>query len=303
MPALPTRNSIRRLASFRCTKLVVIQSLGTGDVRTGEILQGYLSTLDSFVANGTQLEIHDCSSKVQLTTLLETLLKEATEQHSFPILHFECHGSDEGDGLVLASEERMTWEELGSLLTKLNLATEFNLLVFFAACNAFYFIEEMEAIRPAPVYAMVAPSDEVSPAEVMGGTRIYYRALFDSADAGLALRTLRAEKLEQGQWFGKTAEEWFEEVLVNYVIANCSSKEIANRAQRMYQQQPTAGPRMSVGALKRGLYKKHASFSDEYFNQCFHTSEVPSNVQRFAALRTRVEQRVKAIRNQKSFRL
>lgn len=292
----------RHLTNFRYTKFVVVESLGTTDVSTGKVLASYVSSLDSFVDQHIPLEIHDCPSAQSLRDVFTKLILDAKEHGGLPILHFECHGDKNGDGLILANGEKMHWIELAPILVNLNLLTKFNLLVFFAACNAFYFIEEMSAIRPSPVYAVVAPSDELNPGEVMSGTRIYYRTLFETRNAGFALQRLKAEYLCVGKWFGKTAEEWFEEVVVNYVRSHCSTKDIAERARSLYQTQSFTMPRKSVGALKRGLRHKHKEFVQKYFQECFLTAKIPANLDRFEALRKRVNVEVANILSSRSFR-
>gem|GEM_PF-2692904 len=248
------------------------------------------------------LEIHDCPSAGSLRDVLSKLILEAQEHGHSPILHFECHGSANGDGLFLANGEKMPWTELAPILANLNFLTKFNLQVFLAACNAFYFIEEMSAIQPSPVYAVIAPSDEVNPGEVMSGPRIYYRTLFESGNAGLALQRLKLEKLSIGNWFGKTAEEWFEDVVVGYVKSHCSTKDIAERARLLYQTQPSTMSRKSVGALKRGLRHEHNDFVQKYFQECFQTAKIPANLDRFKGLRKRVELKVKDILTSPAFR-
>lgn len=269
---------------------------------TGKILANYVSTLDSFANQQIPLEIHDCPSADSLRYLLAKLMRESQEHSHSPILHFECHGSESGDGLILSNGEEMPWTELAPILADLNLSTEFNLQVFLAACNAFYFIEEMSAIRPSPVYAVIAPSDELNPGEVMRGTRIYYRTLFESGNAGLALQRLKKDNLNVGSWFGKTAEEWFEDVVVNYVVKHCSAKSIAERAHTLYQTQASTAPRKSVGALKRGLHQEHKEFVQKYFREYFLTATIPANLNRFAALLKRVDLKVKTILTSQPFR-
>ena len=289
-------------ASFKFSKFVVIESLGPKEVSTGKILTGYVSSLDAVVQSAIPVEVQDCPSAKSLLDLLDAMVSDAKQQQIYPILHFECHGDEQGRGLVFANGELMRWAELASRLKELNLAIGFNLLAFFAACNAFYFIEEMKAIQPAPLYAVVAPTDNVDPSEVMRGAMLYYRTLFNSSDAGVALSALKAEKLSVGQWFGKTAEQWFEEVVVGYFEGQCSTKAIAERARSLYQQQSRLSSRQSVGKLKRGLHMKHRTFVDEYFQKCFCTSDVPANVDRFLALHQRVDRRVKEIQRQPGFR-
>ena len=290
-------NTARRLARFSFSEVVVIESLGTGDVSTGKVLADYVSTLDSFVALEIPISLHDCQSASDLRSLFATLTRDATVKGIGPLLHIECHGSVDGGGLVLANGDAIQWTELAPMLKALNIATKFNLLVFFAACNAFFFIEEMTSTQPSPVYALVAPSDEIDTGELMRGTRVYYRKLFESGDAGFALKGLRDEQLSAGRWYGKTAEEWFEDVIVNYVHSHCSKKAIAERARLLYQSQ---GPfnRQSVGKLKRGLgqlHADHAAFVGKYFQKCFCIDELPENISRFDNLRIRVESKVKSL--------
>ncbi len=174
----------KRIVGFKFSKLVVIQSLTSNEVPTGKILGEFISTLDSFVEKNISFEIQNCLTKDSLIRLLRTYIQEANENDSYPILHFECHGMAYGEGLALANDENISWAELASLLIELNIACGFNLFVFFAACDAAYFIEEMNAINPSPVYAIVAPSDTVNPGEVMRGGRIYYSTLFSTTNAG-----------------------------------------------------------------------------------------------------------------------
>jgi hypothetical protein len=296
-------NTERRLARFNFSEVVVIESLGK-EVSTGKVLVGYISALDSFVQLGIPISLIDCQTAHDLRSVFDTLTHDAKVKGICPLLHIECHGRADGGGLVLANGDSIPWTELSPMLKALNIATNFNLLVFFAACNAFYFIEEMKAIKPSPVYALVAPSDELDPGEIMSGTRAYYRKLFESGDAGFALQELRAEQLSTGRWFGKTAEEWFEEVIVNYVGLNCSGKQMAERARVLYQSQRSLNKK-SVGKLKRELKQVHAdpgAFVGKYFQECFCLKELPDNLLRFDSLKKRVEAKMKSLLASPAFR-
>jgi hypothetical protein len=295
-------NAQRRLVRFSFTEVVVIESLGSRDMSTGRELAAYVSTLDSFVARGIPITLRNCQTASDLRCLFASLALDAALKGNCPLLHIECHGSASGNGLVLTNGDTVSWAELTPMLKALNIATKFNLLVFLAACNAFYFIEEMTSMHPSPVYALVAPSDEIDPGEVMRGTRVYYRILFDTGDAGVALRWLRAERLAAGRWFGKTAEEWFEEVIVNYVHSQCSKKAIAERARMLYQSQGHTSNRRSVGKLKRELGQRHAVFVRKYFQEFFCTEEVPDNLSRFDKLKRRVESKVNSMLAAPGFR-
>lgn len=292
----------RKLANFSYSKLVIIESLGKGEVSTGRELAKYVSSLDSYVELQLSLEIVDCQSAQSLKDSLVELTNETKERELVPLLHIECHGTYKGDGLSLANGDEIRWTELAPLIEELNLATKFNLLLFLAACNAFYFIEEMSAIRPSPVYAVVAPSDEIDPAEVMRGTRGYYRKLFDSGDAGIALNVLRGDKLSCGKWYGINAEEWFEKTIISYVQTHCSVKIIAERARQLYQSKKSTPQRRSVGSFKRGLHQQHETFVQGYFDKYFQTGLIPANLVRFSALRKRVELNVRNILTSPGFR-
>ena len=293
----------KHIKGFRFSKLVVIQSLTSHEVPTGRILGEFISTLDSFVEKNLSFEIQNCLTKDSLVHLLRTYIQEAKESGSYPILHFECHGMAYGEGLALANDENITWPELALLLIDLNVACAFNLFVFFAACDAAYFIEEMNANKPSPVYSIVAPSDKVNPSKLMRAGRIYYSELFSTTNADQALRALKREKLECGQWFGLTAEQWFEEVVTGYVKDYCSAEAITERARCLYQEQKRNGGGASVGSIKRALSRKHSSFVDEYFQKCFFTHDIPKNTERFSDLKRRVERQAKAVLSQPRYKL
>src|SRR5437879_4136844 len=76
-----------------------------------------------------------------------------------PIIHLETHGDK--DGIILASDEVVEWRELTDVLTAINHAVGFNLLVVLAMCRGYYFIQTLVPTRPSPVWALVGPAEKV----------------------------------------------------------------------------------------------------------------------------------------------
>ncbi|MGD9576771.1 MAG: hypothetical protein AB7Y74_00815 [Syntrophorhabdus sp.] len=99
------------------------------------------------------------------------------------MLHLEAHGSEAGltgpNGT--GDKEFLSWDELTDPLQRLNLATQCNLLVFVAACNGFAGIKAFYRGPRAPAVALVGPDSIVAEANLLWGTKEFYRRYMDES--------------------------------------------------------------------------------------------------------------------------
>lgn len=105
-----------------------------------------------------------------------------------PIIHFEAHGSK--NELELTSEEVVMWSELKPLLTEINVATNMNLLVTFAACKGGYFTGQITPPGYAPVLGVVGPLRDIRSHQLEAGFSEFYQELLRSFDITMALQRI-----------------------------------------------------------------------------------------------------------------
>lgn len=287
--------------SFRFSKIVVVESLEDHEVKTGRITADYVKTLDRVIQQGTAVELIECGYASEFEAIIETLIAQSLRGDHVPLLHVECHG-DRVLGLEFANGSTMPWHEVSRLLTKLNLATKFNLFAVFSACFGGYFLKQLSSVSAAPCYAMVAPTEAVDPAEILGPMRMFYSVLFRVRDAGEATEAMSKSRLSVGQWFSVHAEVWFERVTISYVKNHCNRKAVRVRTRRMYRELLAEGKRQSIGFLKRALLKANrAGLTDEHFKKYFMVHELPENAARFASAKRRVERRMAELRSTRRY--
>lgn len=286
---------------FKFSRMIVLESLPSGEPRTGQHLVDYISALE--VDDAPPVSIAPFETRDEFFALLH-LLRDRSTKGEIPLIHLECHGSTDGSGFVAADGSQIQWEEVSPVLTAINMATKFNLLVFVAACNGGYFLKTLSGVEEAPCFGLIAPTDELDPGEVMRGTRAFYRKVLSTLDIGLALGDLRRDRLQEGEWFCELAENWFLKLVVNYVKTHGTTAALEERARRMRREAKKQGQNRSIGHFKRGLLRAHRTdLVGKYFDRFFHVEAIPENAIRFARVREELDARIRALLQQREFRL
>ena len=291
-----------RLSGFKYSKIVIIQSLESDEVQTGDELLRGMAGLAYEDSSLPPVFLINCSSANSFLTELDRLIVEA-ESGSIPILHVECHGSKK-EGLEFENSSTLDWGRLSAALVRLNVATRFNLLAVFSACYGGEFLREMEAIAPAPCWCLVAPTEKVAVYEVMLGFREFYSKLLLENDVGAAIRAIAKCRLSRGRWLTTPAEYWYEKLVIGYLEAHCIQSVARARAKEIRRILKAQGKNHSVGSLLRLLQKRNRhSLVRDYFDTYFIVSQLPENFDRFIDVRNRIKYKVDALRNTKKYLL
>lgn len=277
---------------FTLTDFVVVESLATGEPTTGQATYEMLSALLAENEPGLRARIERPQSSGDFARLLHALEEEARASATCPLIHIECHG-DQTTGLWFADKSSLGWEAFSSLLTRINVATEFNLVVVVSACYGAYLGGQFSVLAPAPAFAIVAPTDGIYPDELLRGFREFYRVLILEGDAGKATRALSRLTLDQGSWFSDLAETWYERIVMNYAEKNLSPRALHDWARDLSRRHRAEGHRASVGSTYRALRARHRrEIAGKYFERFFSTAEVPSSAQRFGPVRLRIARKL-----------
>lgn len=273
---------------FNFTKVVIVQSLEPHETQTGRMIADFLTSELESNKHLMQVEFKTCWSATEFLEVLTALEHEANSEE-IPLLHVETHGSKEM-GLEFENGSELSWDGLATHLRRLNVATRFNLLALFSACWGGYFLEKMSAIQQAPCYAMVAPSDQLWPNEIYASFTAFYRVFLKELDVASAVNAMSTIPLEKGYWFGKTAEIWFEQILLDYVRVKCSNEMAEHRAKTLQSEMVKDGKSIPLPQLLELLREKNRKkLLPDYFSKYFMLKEIPENAGRFSALYKRME--------------
>lgn len=283
-------------AGFRLSRIVIIESLKPCETKTGLMTANFVRAMDSAVATGIPIEYRDCDSAHDFVEILKDLTINASQTHSVPLLHVECHG-DDLLGLRFRDESAVSWPELSALLVDLNKATRFNLISVFSACYGAYFLSRLSTEDPSPCYAMLAPTEAIWPDEILGAFRAFYSEFFSSMDAGHAMSNISKHTLQEGAWMSQLAESWYEHVVTSYIQQHCTSHEIRMRTLRTLRVLQASGVATNMHHVKMELIRVHREhLVGSYFDRYFMIDDIPENATRFRSARSRIEKRMGELR-------
>lgn len=119
------------------------------------------------------------SSNEMLTALAD--LAERCRGGLRPILHFDCHGSED-DGLLLApSGEYVGWQELADALRPVNFAAENNVCCIFGVCFGLHLTNTLSITEPTPYFLTIAPEGEIAVGELEDRLPRFYDHMLTSS--------------------------------------------------------------------------------------------------------------------------
>lgn len=224
------------MSIFSFSKIAIIESLDPGEFKSGTHLGKYIEGLKVDFPGVPDAELTEVTGRVEFLKVLQALTDDAENGRGTPILQIEMHGWDDKTGLAFPDDTSLSWAELGSALATLNKATRFNLLVCVSACFGGHFIEALLPSGPSPCFAMIGPTNSVSPSELLGSFRSLYRQLLTTLDANTALSALLAHRLDEGGFVTATAEDWFFRLADGYLRTHCTPERLAERGSAIIEE-------------------------------------------------------------------
>lgn len=265
-------------------RIVIIQSIPEGELHTGTKLHEDIDMLNIAYDRRLDVKLYNIKTKTELLELLFCLTNEASNYGQIPILHIEAHGRDDNRGLVLASDDFISWKDLKDPLIKLNIATRNNLFIVLAACHGANLTETLLPTDRAPCWGLIGPKKQI-PAEVLlKSFSAFYKELLWTGSGGKAVKVLN-DAVPQGVigYFFTSAEIFFEQVFRKYLSKSCTKKALDERARNMRKTCKKLGiiSYPSINAIK----KKHlarASVPFEKYKRLFFMIDLyPENEKRF----------------------
>lgn len=211
---------------IRFNRIYVIESLPDGEEKTGTELHNDLLRLQGLKYDGFESSLLEPKDKAEWNTVMNVVLDDTKNKGVSPILHFEIHGSADKTGLVLASRELVTWQELRAILEAINIASQMNLFVTLAVCHGAYLLTQYHLNQRAFCYGILGSFDVLRVSDLKIRFHEFYQELFESFDIPKAYqRLLIANPGVQTDYECVSALELFFKVYRNYILEEVENSE------------------------------------------------------------------------------
>ncbi|CAE6807312.1 hypothetical protein R69749_04522 [Paraburkholderia domus] len=283
------------MSSFGFSKVAIIQSLDPGEFETGTELGRSIEGLRDDDVVVPDVEVINVKGRDEFLHAVDKLTTEAEQSDVVPILQIEMHGWENKSGLAFPDDSSLTWQELSDPLARLNKATRFNLLVCMSACFGGHSLSFVKHDGPSPCFALIGPTHSVSPSELLGGFRSFYRELIMTLDVNAAVTKLHAHKLQEGGYINITAEQWFFRVANGYIKTYCTQERLQARARALTDQIKNEGRTLNdaqLAAIAQFGTTLATNFVDRQFPTFFMVDAIPENSTRFGQSLTKAKQEV-----------
>lgn len=175
--------------SYNTIEIIDCLVLGR-DYQTGRALHEHLQNLP--LTSGPRVRRHCITSEADFWACLDEIEAQC-EIGWKPWLHFEAHAGKAG--LEVPDPENpkgviLPWSILVDPLRRINVASEFNLGVFVAACEGIEAIRPMTIKKPAPYMFLIGPSSAIPAEDVECASKDFYNAILKGTDLNKATRQL-----------------------------------------------------------------------------------------------------------------
>lgn len=195
-------------------KIVIIQSLKDADLKTGKILYEKLSSTLPIKYPDTSLEFYDVKDKRELAVVFHRICSEI-EDGELITLQIEAHGCE--DGIGLASEELVTWEQFFGITRPINVKMMNLLLVCMSMCYGGALLTHFEPQKRAPFLAFIGTGREIKAGILLDGFTAFYENYHNLLDSFAAFEALKNATIDadtgQSPFWMMTSEEQFQKTL------------------------------------------------------------------------------------------
>lgn len=265
--------------SNRFNAVVVLDSIPDGELNTAKRLVEDLEVAAAAYPPTPAIAHVRIEGRDDLFRVLDDCRGRAEKDDLRPLIHFECHGDE--DGFQLADSSFVDWAELKRPLTDLNIATGLNLMIVVAACSGGAIAKVVGITDRAPLWGLIGPTKPLSAQALQKAYIPFYQALFITKSPSEAVSALEASSEQQTFW-RTTAQGLFETAWKMYRQRHCTPEQIELRATRMLKTAMSRGYGVTgLDAMKQALIDHEPESFRRYRANFFMSDIFPEHCSRF----------------------
>jgi hypothetical protein len=160
--------------------LVIIESLDENEEKTGTTLHSETIKYKQFQEPNLSSFLYCPKTSEEFFKVLDEIKEKIINENLFPLIHIECHGGE--DGIQLASKEIVSWVDLFTKTTEINIELKNRLVLFLAMCSGIAIIGKVNPELRAPFKAIVGTTSIISPKDLLLKYEEFYNNFFFSFD-------------------------------------------------------------------------------------------------------------------------
>ena len=211
---------------FAVNTIVWLRSLPEGELGPSRRM---VEDIEALAERGGPFKFEEvvvCSTAEMLTAL--ATLAARCRKGLRPILHFDCHGSEEFGLLLAPSGDHIGWTELTLALREINVAAKNNVCCVFGACFGMYLSTALSVTEPTPYFLTIAPEREIEVGELETRFPPFYERLFETGSITEAYKEHLVDVLNIFQ-----CQEIFGKVFATYIVNHGSGAVVAVRKENL----------------------------------------------------------------------
>lgn len=194
--------------------IVIVQSLKEDDLKTGKLLYDNLSSSLPIKYPDTFVKFYDVKNKKEFAAIFHKIYNEI-EEGEIITLQIEAHGCEEGVGL--ASDELVTWEQLFGIIRPINVKMLNLLMVCMSMCYGGALISHLEPEKRAPYRAFIGTGSKIKAEVLLDGFTAFYEKYHHLLDTFAAYEAMKNATIDTATgislfWL-MTSEEVFQKTL------------------------------------------------------------------------------------------
>src|SRR5687768_6687662 len=129
-------------------QILILDSIPAGQLNTARRLYEDISLVANVANEAPKVILLRVESWGHFVHVIQQCTQVAGREPYVPLVHIECHGSEEG--LEFADGSQATWVDIKRALIPLNVATELNLITVISACSGSAIASAVQITERAP---------------------------------------------------------------------------------------------------------------------------------------------------------
>ena len=208
---------------YKFDKIFVLKSLGEADTYAEAL---FYETIEPYcrkcgLATERPIEIYERSDWDK------AIKKILQDEHKYPLIHFEMHGNEK-DGLSLRLGDFVAWPDVINDLTKINIRSEFNLIITMAVCYSTKLASNISLVKqPAPYLFSVTTRIKVQSELTYKLFSVFFKELIETKEIYSALKQVEKTNPDWPPLFDILAVPFlFENIFRSYVKQHQNNNQI-----------------------------------------------------------------------------